>query len=41
MVLQMFMLCDYVSKKYLCAACVSCCGGQARSFGDDLLKTET
>lgn len=23
------------------AACVGCCGGQARSFGDDLLKTET
>jgi len=25
----------------LCAACVGCCGGQTRSFGDDLLKTET
>lgn len=23
------------------AACVGCSGGQARSFGDDLLKTET
>lgn len=23
------------------AAWVGCCGGQARSFGDDLLKTET
>lgn len=23
------------------AACVGCCGRQTRSFGDDLLKTET
>lgn len=23
------------------AACVGCCRGQVRSFGDDLLKTET
>lgn len=30
-----------VGARYLGAACVDSCGGQTRSFGDDLLQTET